>query len=641
MMRVLCIGLLLLLTACGGSSGSDRQAPIPEPPPAPITNQLTPTVTQDNLELFAPVQAWVGESVGLSIKSADSDPISSIQWQQISGPEVTIQAAHTQTIGFDIQSPGDYQFTVIAITTSGTERSLSYGFSAQETSSRLVSIRLDHNVSEFGNVSLRVDIPDALQASDIVWQQDAGPDATNWRTQEGDDSVLFFVAPAVDEDQVIQVSVTVTAQDDTTYSDTALISVHNADIDWSGYFPAADIGDRVVTEDMLVAMPGDPHQNALIDCLYSNRLTSSCRFSTLPLIGQRGYLPSVEDIMQRTIVSHPWMAERFEAFLQQSEAGDDIRQLLSATTGVVIAYDIRPAFYWSATGAIYLDPQYLWGTAQERDTLSFLPDPRADNGRDLQFGIFWRYVKNGEYFFGGRDYPVSERAERPFSNIEASLAFLLYHELAHANDFIPPSKWASLNDNDSPLSTTNNDAALSEGFSQRFPLGSQEMKALAQVSFFGETATEQQKAFTSVDIEQFFVPDLAPTYYSYSTIYEDFATLFERFMMAYRFDAYADVGIISIVDNPDVLVTWGQRGRFNDVRLQPRVRDVVSRIIPSLDVRSIQQQLQQPRLLDSNKSWWDNLNLDSEGYALPEEVRNVSLRDEMRGLPTHIHRGHQ
>ena len=111
-------------------------------------------------------------------------------------------------------------------------------------------------------------------------------------------------------------------------------------------------------------------------------------------------------------------------------------KLLRATNAIVISYDIRPSFYWVATGAIYLDANNFWRTPQERDTLNTRPDYRSGFGSELDFTTSWRYVKNGAYYFPNISTAnVADRLPRDVSDVEAALSYLLYHELAHAMTF--------------------------------------------------------------------------------------------------------------------------------------------------------------------------------------------------------------
>ncbi|MGS0729032.1 hypothetical protein ACVBKF_22725, partial [Shewanella sp. 0m-11] len=250
---------------------------------------------------------------------------------------------------------------------------------------------------------------------------------------------------------------------------------------------------------------------------YSNQLQQSCNISRLPLIGQKSGIDK-QAILDRVLVSHQWMGENFEHFLENLDPNSDFATLLQSVTAVVISYDVRPSFYWVVTGAIYLDPNDLWLLAQERDTINEAPDYRSAFGNDLNFLMPWRYVKNNSY----TSYitPRNVRVDRTAEQMMPDLASLLYHELAHANDFFPNSVHASLSGPtllDDYFRRSDAKQLVSDQLTALYPLNSQEMTNLAEVSFKGETANDPQKAYIAADITSFFSPDRASDYYAYST----------------------------------------------------------------------------------------------------------------------------
>lgn len=290
--------------------------------------------------------------------------------------------------------------------------------------------------------------------------------------------------------------------------------------------------------------------------------------------------------MDRVLVSHQWMGERFKDYLTNSVVGPDMLRLLRGVTAIVISYEVRPSFYWAVTGAIYLDADNFWVTPLERDTLNEIPDYRSGFGSDLQFIMPWRYVKDDNYYPAGR-FPVADRLTRTFADVEADISWLMYHELGHANDFFPPASWGQLSLNRSPLETINlsSMAPDSDDLDSTFPLRSDEMHALAKVNFGGDDATLAQKNVTPDDVVNLFTPDVSTGFYNYYTTREDYATLFEKFMMKYRLDADSDIAIVARNDNPDYLVSWGQRNRFNEPALQQRVLFTVNRVLPEIDAK--------------------------------------------------------
>lgn len=598
--------LLLALQACGGG-GNSTITPAPPSTGGPISYTLvTPKISENGINLYYPDNFWVNQSASIAV-TATNTTFKSVSWQQSAGPDLVFLANNTQLIGFDIPAAGNYRIELSLVTQANTTINKTINFSAVESVNALVNVRLDHVAVEQGKVSLRVD--SSVQAHNknitaIKWQQVAGPTAVDLSS---DEHYLFFKAPNVSQDSVLEFSASINFSDGSLGTDHSYVLVKNANINSEGYFPKH--ANRIVSPDVFAYRPQSPYADVLVDCVYNNQIASSCSFAKLPLLGTQHLNPTIEDVLQRLVVSHEWMGHRFKQYLEQSATAADMLKLLRATTAIVIAYDVRPSFYWSATGAIYLDAANFWVSPQERDTLNDQADYRSEFGKDLSFFIPWRYVKDNQYYLRNSDYPASARLTKSFSALEASASWLMYHELAHANDFFPPTSWTGMSVSSSPLTYSNQAKASSDSFSKLYPLDSDDMKSLAKVSFAGNSASSYQKSLRATDIVGFFTPDKAPDYYCYSTVREDYATLFGHFMMAYRLGVSADVAIISTLNNDELNVSWGQRNRINSPAIQGRVRAVVNDIFPQLNVAQIQNGLPQPVLMQVGVDWFSNLNL--------------------------------
>ncbi|BDX06682.1 PKD domain-containing protein [Planctobacterium marinum] len=597
------ISALLLLSACGGSGGGSTSTP-------PVQNP--PPVTPVSLSIEGDTEVSTQQSVAL-IAMLDTDGASySYSWQQVSGDPINLLTTDSQVLSFDAPAAGEYGFQVNVSDATGAtlfSETQTLTVSAEEASA---TVRLDHAVSETAKVSLRADALPEQSITSISWQQIAGVNVPQSNFSESsDENFLFFDAPSVSSDQLLQFRATMTLDNGENISDDVYVLVKNVTSSEDGFFP--DSAGRIITTEMRPYNANSPYAQALENCVYNNTVSNSCRFSTLPLIGQETLNPGIDDIMDRVYVSHQWMGDRLKDYLENSVAAEDMLALFRGVTAIVISYEVRPSFYWVATGAIYLDANNFWVTPQERDTLNDQPDFRSAFGNDLQFFMPWRYVKDGESYLSRANYPQSQRLSRSFADVEADITWLLYHELAHANDFFPPDRWASIPLSSDPISYFNLMPADSSSFSQLYPLNSEELRALAQVSFAGETATTAQRNTTDQQAADLFSQDNAAMYYSYLTVREDYATLFERFMMAYRFGAEADTAVMKVVsDNPDLLVTWGQRSRISDNKLTSRTRQVVRNIYPSIDVDAIQPTLPEAKLMVSGASWQENLMLPGE-----------------------------
>ena len=147
----------------------------------------------------------------------------------------------------------------------------------------------------------------------------------------------------------------------------------------------ADGGDVDDFADLEPYLENGPYADLLVGCVNIEFADESCPFGELPLLGMEAPAPDVDDVMDRVVVSDGWMGVRFQQALQTLEP--DILLLLRSVTAIVIDDDINPSFYWRATGAIYLDPYYLWTTNAEKATVSKEEDYRASFGDDLNFVV--------------------------------------------------------------------------------------------------------------------------------------------------------------------------------------------------------------------------------------------------------------
>ncbi len=609
------------LLACGGSTSS--------------------TSSDSGLQTLVPENVTPGSSVGFGVL-ATSGAIQSVRWTQVGGPTVALEDTRNKLVGCDIPQAGDYAFQAAVQDTDGTQRSAVIRFTASGSAPQ-ANIRLDRTVVTRSQVSLRAwhSFGTSAQVT-YQWQQTSGPTATLNATNQ---ALLLFQAPQVSTDTLLTFKVTITAAGGASATDEAWVLDEAATIDESAIF--YQYANNTVTGNVHTYRPNAPHAADLAACTYSNTLSQPCALSRLPFIAQETRSPSVDDIMSRVLVSHDWMGQRFEDYLNQADTRGDLRRLLRPVTAVVLSADVRPSFYWAATGAIYLDPSDLWLTPEERDTIIETPDYRSNFDRDLQFSMPWRLVKNNDYT--SYYYPPDWRGSRTLSDTLIDLAALLYHELGHANDYIPPADWDSLTNLQTPLSAASAFQQTSAALTATYPLQSQEMRDLAGVAFGGTAATATQKAYRPADIVPFFVPDRAVDFYSYSDQAEDLAELFSFLLLRVRYGVDADVAITNHpqgdnVTAHDYIVTWGQRGRIGEAAIKPRVAFGAPRLLPELDVAAALASLPAPKLMRPGEDWVANLELGVLGTAAArpdvEKLRRAAARpvqllprDSQRALP--------
>ena len=606
----------LWLAGCGGGGGDSSLAPSPTPTPAPAPAPTPSPTSSANQIVSMDTNVSTGQAVDLFLLASGN--ISNIQWRQTSGPSANFLARQSKAIAFTASDAGSYSFEV-SYRQDGNARTATHTIDVT-AGDIAINGRLGHAVVEGNKVSLRAGLADNNQQANIRWRQIQGPGVSFTDNNTDGDFAIFFDAPQVNQDTLLVFEVSLANGN---ASDTVSVLVEDA---------PAIISNAYFDEPVAKVVPynaNSPHANNLAACVYSNQLNSACQLSRLPLIAQETLTPSVEDIMNRVLVSHQWMGDRFREFLTNEDPNNDFKNLLRATTAVVISYDVRPSFYWAATGAIYLDPNDFWLTPDERDTINEAPDFRANFSNDLQFSMPFRYVLNND--FASRFVSRTSRVSRVANDRLYSLASLMYHELAHANDFFPSSRWSQLNRNDSVLTAAQPNSTQSNLLESRLPLFNDEMRGLAQVSFAGETANATQRAYQPADIVPFYTTDRANEYYSYSTIREDFAVLFEELMMQSRYQAMRDTTITNRpqgenVTARDFIITWGQRGRVADPAVQPRVQFVADRVLPELDTRALINNLATPLLLDVGDNWIESLIIGPSPNVVGKSEQNEALR---------------
>ena len=609
--NVLVLGLSFVVSACGGGGGGAPSSPTdPTSPPADIPGEIVQL--ESSLE--------IGQSTEL-ILHAPGENVTNITWRQTAGSDLEFYAADSKVIGFTPTEAGsytidvDYMVDYLAGTSTNT---ISHTFDVGDGLSQL-TVRLGHAVVEGNGVSLISYVSDELDGSQVDksswrWTQTQGPNVTFTELSTNGQGSVFFDAPVVDEDTILKFSLTGEI-DGVSYTDDIAILVEDSEI--SVPLSNAPFTNRIA--DVFLYNSTSPAGQRLVECVYSNSTEyDDCTFGESPLIAQVTTTPTVNDIMDRVIVSHRWMGDQFKKFLETYDTNDDFKNLLRATTAVVISYDVRPSFYSPTLGAIYLDPDDLWETPAQRDTINQAPDYRAGFGAELQFEMPWRYVKDNDYAY--YYYPLRNRMSRTLEDSKYSFASLLYHELAHANDFFPSTRWLSYSNSttiyDAVVEVYNAQQIESDFLQNNYPLdpfyasgGQNELTKLAQVRFRDPNlVTQQQIDYTMNDVANMFKTEGAPQFYSYSSTREDLAILFDGFMMHARYGVSRDVAV-SDQDYSDIV--WGQRDRIGESWIKPRVSFVATRVLPEFSsAATVVQNMAPPTALQDGKTWRDSVVID-------------------------------
>ncbi|WP_299006221.1 hypothetical protein [uncultured Shewanella sp.] len=570
--------------------------------------QWTLVNTDPALQFQVEPDYYAEQSGAILAKMPNNSANYQYHWQQLSGEPLTLLSPHSPLLAFEPASEGTYTLQVNVVEKYPAQDSTPQTW--QETLNINVSgvknlnaqVRVSHQATQGSLVSLRHHLmSDTAAMTNLTWCIAAGPNILVDFTQI--DRPLF-AAPSVTKDTLSSLRAIATINGETVIDDVHVLITKEEAIT-SHYFPSP------LTR-TFAYNANSPYAATLEQCVYSNTLTQPCLLSSLPLIGQQSSQNAMKAaISNRLLVSHQWMGDNFMQFLEQMDPQGDFLTLLQSVTAIVISSDIRPSFYWALTGAIYLDPDNLWLTANERDTISEEPDYRSQFGESLNFLIPWRYVKNNDY--ASEYYSIANRGARSLDSLTSDLASLLYHELAHANDYFPVELHSQLQGPrliDDFEWISNADLLISTKLMQQSPLTSEPLLDLANVSFRGEEASSTQQAYTPNDVSGFFSQDHANAYYAYSSQQEDMAMLFEEAMMSYRFGIQRD---IAVTDKPanatanNITLSWGQRGRIGEEKVSERFALIGASILPTIDAQVIQSALPAPIELTSGSTWAQSL----------------------------------
>jgi len=616
------------LAACGGGGGGGSPAPVPPPVNARCNGAASYTVGDSGVP--------VGKTAGAVVGSCGAG-ITEVNWAQVSGPAVTLLSAQTPAIGFDTAAAGTYQFTVtyrLGTAAPVTDTVTVTVATPAAAPASTITARVDQAVRKGGKVSIRawetLGGGDTVQS--ITWSQVEGPAVT---LDTSDPRRIIFTAPEVGSDTLLRFRVTLRTAGGVTDSDDVMVLVENATQ------APPDPGNTLpyVFSDSHVSRVHaykrtSPYAAALARCTYDPGLQwtgnakNLCPLTQMPFLHQTtgGAVPSVPQIMDRVLVSHDWMGKNFEDFLNSTAASDDLKRLFNGVTAIVIGAHVRPSFYYALTGAIYLDADNFWLSAAERDVVDEAPDFRSDFGRDLQFSTPWRYAFNNQNIF--INFAPTSRIGRALDYLLNESGWLMYHELGHASDFLPPATRGSLStavsawDNIAPRFTAQQ--LPSDTLAATLPLQSNEMRALARVLFLdGPAAGPTQlvngipygtlTGYSATQVGGFFAADRASDAYNYSTTREDIAMLIEEFLQqrnhGFRRDVAITDKITSTTTSSTLIVRWGQRGRVGETQVKPRVQQVVAALAPwvlTADPNAVTN-LPAPIAMRAGESWAANL----------------------------------
>lgn len=572
------------------------------------------------MQVLADTSVPAGKTAGVSVLPCLGASFAEVVWTQTGGPAAGMVVHRNPAVALETSAPGTVSMRADARYVDGRTATVTadIAVTAAPTGS-YVTVRGDHAVRASTSTSVRA--WPVLRGSDtltsITWTQVSGPTVG---LDTSTPQVLMFKAPAATADIVLKFRATMTTSAGQDTDEVTVLVEKGVELP-SGYI--FEQAGRVYP-----FRTAGTYAAVLQKCVYDLGLyyradaqNNLCTASTLPLLQAEagaGAIPTVAQVMNRVLVSHDALGANFEQFLLTQDPHGDFRRMFAGVTAIVISSDVRPSFYTSTTGAIYLDAANLWLTPEQRDIVTEVPDYRSAFDDALNFNSVGRLVKSNVPARGS--FPATERNTRPVEELVLWLGRLLYHELAHASDFFDPTQRVlnqnlSIWQNVSPRFTAT--SLPSDALAKQYPLQSAEMFGLAQVMFLGATPNATQIAYTATDVGNFFSADRASDEYAYTrsannNSREDLAMLFEEFMMSYRHGVQYDMAFTNVVKDgmtaEQIIVGWGQRGRIGVATIKPRIKLVLGQITPWIDQAAVDA-LPTPIAMRPGTSWAANLVL--------------------------------
>ena len=235
----------------------------------------------------------------------------------------------------------------------------------------------------------------------------------------------------------------------------------------------------------------------IVDCAKAFLEKRSCDLSVIQPIGVDGTDVTIEQIESRLVVSHSWMAESFIAALREIN-DQDLLNLFKPLNSIVLSYDVRPSFYNTATASMYIDPRYVWRTKGEWDSIYQQDDYRKNFQTEFKFDKAQRYVEQNSYNYVtySNTYNAATNYQRGSEHVAPGLFRLLAHELAHANDFLPPDDLTQTPDSGTISTYLNSLQTLNRDLFDSNPLTSTTLIDAAQVAFRGKEMTDDVRNLT-------------------------------------------------------------------------------------------------------------------------------------------------
>lgn len=344
-------------------------------------------------------------------------------------------------------------------------------------------------------------------------------------------------------------------------------------------------------DEISMYIEGNPDAEKIKKCALANTIEKSCLVLDSPLLGINQTEVTIDAILAKTLVSRKSYGDTFKSILKMIPPESLI--MFGAVNAVVIADRITPSFYTFTSGAIYLSASYFWKTPEEKIASHKIVDYRSDFGNSLSYEVSNEYVKDKKDIWYSKS-----RSFRTNEEIAPALISLIFHELAHANDFFQKSFYNSsdLNMNKTFYTITDERWGKLETLSQnvKVKLKSEILLRVGKILYQGEEATIEDKNLKAALLSDEFNNDGASDMYAYSSENEDVAMLVERAMFFHYFK-YNSYTYFFKFPGPDFKIPrdytyeigGAVKNKITDAKVKERAQDVLEKMFDATYAQSV------------------------------------------------------
>lgn len=341
---------------------------------------------------------------------------------------------------------------------------------------------------------------------------------------------------------------------------------------------------------LLPFISDSPYVKKLLICSYPDTEEKSCVVKELPLLEMNPQKISVNDILNRTLVTHQFLGEKFKQVLLKMPP--ETLALFGAVNGIVISSEVSTNAYWARSGFIYLSARLFCRSKDECQTLS-----KENDIQKLPVKFVNDYIYNQK--------SIWDESIQDDQILLYKVAATLFHELAHANDYFEPS-YVRSNDFAKEKSydeLTFERMTVRQMVSQRMPgrPSSVRLEHLAGIIYKNEEIKDEDLTLTPQSVVDEFLTNNTNDLYSHINHEEDMARLVEEALIL----TYFNIPRLIVFTDKSNSIVYAEKNRVAQPNLRTRVLYVIEKGFSKSVADKVKEKLEdvKPVVFPANSSW--------------------------------------